>query len=201
MKDIIGVSLYNGETYSESSRVVLGIAGRPERGFTEYQEKLFTLFNELGINWEYIGDCVRSYCNEDEDLYALYPDIYTMADFVLYPTGWEGFGNQLLEAFSAKLPVALFEYPVFKEDIAPKGFKVVSVGDSLSSSIDSKSLVEIPSDRINQAAQHIRTILTNAKKYHDITDHNFLLGKQNFSFEVLRTHLNKSLDWASSFSL
>jgi len=26
-----------------------------------------------------------------------------MIDFVLYPSGWEGFGNQLLEAFAAGL--------------------------------------------------------------------------------------------------
>jgi glycosyltransferase involved in cell wall biosynthesis len=200
MKDMVGVNLYNGAVYSESSRVILVIAGRPERGFNEYQEILFAFFNKLAIEWVYIGDCVRSFCSEDEGLFALYPDIYTMADFVLYPTGWEGFGNQLLEAFAAKLPVALFEYPVFKEDIAPKGVKIVSLGDYLSSSVDAKGLVEIPSDRLTQAAQQIKVILTSAEKYTSITGHNFLVGKQNFSFEILQTHLRKSLDWAGSYA-
>ena len=53
------------------------------------------------------------------------------ADFVIYPTRWEGFGNQLIEAFAARLPTIVFEYPVYKEDIGPKGFRVVSLADKI----------------------------------------------------------------------
>jgi glycosyltransferase involved in cell wall biosynthesis len=48
-------------------------------------------------------------------------------DLVVYPTGWEGFGNQLIEAFAAGLPSIVFEYPVYREDIGPKGFEIVSL--------------------------------------------------------------------------
>jgi len=85
-QEMIGKRLYHGEVFSDRSRVVLVLAGRPERAFIDYQKKLFKLFDTLKITWIYEGDDVRPYRSEDEGLYALYPDSYAMADFVLYPT-------------------------------------------------------------------------------------------------------------------
>jgi len=121
-----------------------------------------------------------------------------MADFVLYPTGWEGFGNQLLEAFAANLPVAVFEYPVFREDIAPKGVDVVSLGDTILESRDSKELVQIPVEILNRAAREMVVILTTPEKFRSITAHNYMVGKRYFRFEVLRSHLLDAIDWANS---
>ncbi|MCK4963963.1 MAG: hypothetical protein KAS54_02700, partial [Dehalococcoidia bacterium] len=163
-QEMIGKRLYHGEVFSDRSRVVLVLAGRPERAFIDYQKKLFKLFDTLKIVWRYAGDDVRPYRSEDEGLYALYPDLYAMADFVLYLTGWEGFGNQLLEALAAELPVAVFEYPVFKEDIAPKGVSVVSLGDTLLSERDNMGLVEIPLEVLTRAAREMTTILTSPEK-------------------------------------
>jgi len=110
-QEMIGKRLYHGEVFSNKSRVVLVLAGRPERAFIDYQRKLFELFDRLDIVWVYTGDDVRPNRSKDEGLYSLYPDWYAIADFVLYTTGWEGFGNQLLEAFAVELPVVVFEYP------------------------------------------------------------------------------------------
>ena len=57
-------------------------------------------------------------------------DAYVFADFVTYPSWWEGWGNQLLEAVRAKLPVALFEYPVIWPT-SRTGFRVISFGDQI----------------------------------------------------------------------
>ena len=57
-------------------------------------------------------------------IYSLW-DTYVFADFVTYPSLWEGWGNQLLEAIRAKLPIMLFEYPVYKVDIKDKGLSGV----------------------------------------------------------------------------
>ena len=199
-QEMIGKRLYHGEVFSDKSRVVLVLAGRPERAFIDYQKKLFKLFDTLKIVWRYAGDDVRPYRSEDEGLYALYPDLYAMADFVLYLTGWEGFGNQLLEALAAELPVAVFEYPVFKEDIAPKGVSVVSLGDTLLSERDNMGLVEIPLEVLTRAAREMTTILTSPEKLQSITDHNTMVGKRYFSFDVLRDHLNDAMHWARSFN-
>lgn len=195
-RDMVGKKLYNGEVFSDLSQVVLILAGRPERAFIDYQKKVFDLFDTLKIDWKYVGGDVRPYRSEDEGLYALYPHFYTMADFVLYPTGWEGFGNQLLEAFAAGLPVAVFEYPVFKEDIAPKGVRVVSLGDKLIPESDSWELVHIPAKELTRAACEIISILTYPEKLRGITDHNTMVGKMHFGFDVLRVHLDEALTWA-----
>jgi len=195
-QEMVGRKLYRGEVFSEESRVVLVLAGRPERAFADYRERLFELFDALRIVWMYVGNEVRPIRSEEEGLYALYPDMYTMADFVLYPTGWEGFGNQLLEAFAAGLPVVVFEYPVFKEDIAPKGVRVVSLGDTILEERDSAGLVQLPAEVLARTVHEMIAILTTPEVYRSITAHNIMVGKKYFSFDVLRTHLRDAIDWA-----
>jgi glycosyltransferase involved in cell wall biosynthesis len=197
-QEMIGKRLYHGEVFSEQGRVVLVLAGRPERAFIEYQKKLFELFNRLNIIWVYAGDDVRPNRSEDEGLYSLYPDWYAIADFVLYTTGWEGFGNQLLEAFAAELPVVVFEYPVFKEDIAPKGVEVISLGDTLLSESDSMGLVQISPEALNRAAHRIMALLTNPEEWSRVTSNNIKVCKKYFSYDVLRAHLDDAIEWARS---
>lgn len=194
--ELVGKRLYHGEVFSERSQIVLVLAGRPERDFSDYRDSLFALFDTLKILWKYVGNDVRPRRSEDEGLYALYPDMYAMADFVFYPTGWEGFGNQLLEAFAAGLPVALFEYPVFKEDIAPKAVKVVSLGDTTLKDRDSQGLVRLPADTLTQAAHEVIDILANPERLRSITAHNHAVGREYFSFDVLRAHLCEAVYWA-----
>jgi hypothetical protein len=198
-KDIAGKKLYDGRIFSEENRLILLLAGRPERTFADYQKKLFELFDTLGITWLYVGNDVSPLRSETEGLFALFPDMYTVADYVLYPTGWEGFGNQLLETFAAELPVGVFEYPVFKEDIALKGVKVVSLGDTILEERDTSGLVQLPAEIFNRAAGEMINILTSPEKYRDIITHNAAVGKKNFSFDVLRAHLHDVIDWGGSF--
>jgi glycosyltransferase involved in cell wall biosynthesis len=126
--------------------------------------------------------------------------MYAMADFVLYPSGWEGFGNQLLEAFAAGLPVVVFEYPVFKEDIAPKDVRVISLGDTVLEERDPAGLVRVPVEVLTQAARKMMTILTDEWERKNITNHNIAIGKRYFSFDVLRSHLSEAVGWASALT-
>jgi glycosyltransferase involved in cell wall biosynthesis len=185
--------------FSEENRVVLVLAGRPELAFNNYREMLFRLFDDLGIAWLYVGSDVRSITSEAEGFYALFPDMYSIADFVMFPTGWEGFGNQLLEAFAAGLPTVVFEYPVFKEDIAPKGVKVVSLSDTILEDSDYEGLVQLPGEVLHQAANEMLDILTTSEVYRSIIEQNKIAGKKYFGFDVLRAHLSDSINWANSF--
>ncbi len=195
--EAVGKTLYHGLDFPETGRVILVLAGRPERGFVEYQESLFGLLDELGIAWQYVGNDVRPYRSEEDGIYALFPDMYAIADFVLYPSGWEGFGNQLLEAVAAGLPVAAFEYPVFKEDIAPKGVRVVSLGDTILPERDDSGLVRVPDGVLEGAAERIASILTDAEEYAGLVGHNAAVGREYFGFDVLRAHLRDALAWAA----
>ncbi|MGB2958887.1 MAG: hypothetical protein WBD30_08360, partial [Bacteroidota bacterium] len=95
------------------------------------------------------------------------------------------------------VPTAVFEYPVFKEDIGPKEPKVVSLGDLVITRPD--GLVELPTLVLKRAVYEILEILANAEEYREIADQNIEVGKEHFGFDVLRAHLTKSLDWAKSF--
>ena len=191
-----GRTLYNGETFGPESRIVLVLAGRGERGFAAYQSKLFALFDSLKLDWKYVGDTVLPVRSPEQGYYALYPDMYAMADFVLYPSGWEGFGNQLLEAFAAGLPAVVFEYPVFQEDIGPKGVKVISLGDQLLPPSDD-GLVRIADEITNRAADQMLPLLTDSAARQAVTTHNIELGQRHFDFTVLRAHLAEGIEWAS----
>jgi glycosyltransferase involved in cell wall biosynthesis len=194
--ELIGKTLYNGQIFTDKSRIMLVLAGRPERDFLEYQNNLFQLFDALKINWRYVGNDVTPYTSDDGMFNALYPDMHTIADFVLYPTGWEGFGNQLLEAFASNLPVVVFEYPVFKEDIAPKGVKVVSLGGTILKERDVRGCSQLPARVLKEAVYEMKRILTDAPMYKNITINNIEVGKSNFSFEQLRAHLKDAIEWA-----
>ncbi len=198
--DLAGSPLYNGETFTEDGRVVLVLAGRRERAFGAYDAGLFALLKELRVDWMYVGDEVLPVRAVEEGFYALYPDMYAMADVVLYPSRWEGFGNQLLEAFAAGLPAVVFEYPVFKEDIAPKGARVISLGDSVLEEADAAGLVRISREVLNEAAQKVIAVLTDARERKEMTEHNIAVGRQHFGFDVLRSHLSEAVRWASALN-
>ena len=53
--------------------------------------------------------------------YSLW-DIYPHADFITYPSLYEGFGNAFLEAIYFKKPLLVNRYSTFIKDIEPKGF-------------------------------------------------------------------------------
>ena len=122
--------LFDGRHFNDQSRIVLVLAGyaRDDMSGT-YLPKLKEKAARDGVDMIHIEDMVHhERQNENgKKTYSLW-DTYVFADFVTYPSLWEGWGNQLLEAFRARLPVMLFEYPVYTADIGPKGFQVVSLG-------------------------------------------------------------------------
>jgi len=197
--DLAGKALYNGEVFAEENRIILVLAGRPERAFVKYKEAVFSLIDSLKVDWMYVGDEVFPLRMAREGFYSLY-DMYAMADIVLYPSGWEGFGNQLLETFAAGLPAVVFEYPVYKEDIGPKGVEVISLGDSVLEERDSAGLVRLPEEVSTQVVRQIMALLTDPGEYKRVTDNNVAVGKRYFDYEALRAHLSEGLRWASKIS-
>ncbi|MEJ2656216.1 MAG: glycosyltransferase family 4 protein, partial [Desulfobacterales bacterium] len=53
-------------------------------------------------------------------------DIYPHADFITYPSLYEGFGNAFLEAVYFKKPLLINRYSTFIRDIEPKGFNLIA---------------------------------------------------------------------------
>ena len=121
--------------------------------------------------------------NPNKKIFSLW-DSYVYADFVTYPSIWEGFGNQLLEAVFAKLPLVVYEYPVYKADLKSSGFNLVSLGDQIKGK-DKNGLLTIEQKKIKSAADKIIELLLDNKKRQQMVNHNYSIAKNNYSYDVL----------------
>ncbi|MGC9523392.1 MAG: glycosyltransferase [Anaerolineae bacterium] len=181
--------LYNGQPFEEDSRIVLVLAGYTRDDTTGYTAKLRQKITEAGIDAFSVADVVasRRQTQNLEKIYSLW-DTYVFADFVTYPSLWEGWGNQLLEALRAKVPIMLFEYPVYKADIKDKGFRVVSLG-SVVAGYDDRGLARVAPSVIEKAADQAVELLTDAELRQEVVDHNYALGQEHYSLTSLRDYL------------
>ena len=100
----------------------------------------------------------------------------------------EGWGNQFLEGVKAKLPVVVFEYPVYKADIKAKGFQVISLGDQVQM-FDQEGLARVEEEIIEKAADQGVDLLTDSAHRQKMVDHNYELAQKHYSLDALRGYL------------
>jgi glycosyltransferase involved in cell wall biosynthesis len=177
-----------GGTFGPKSRIVLLCSGIIETiGITgSYWAKLQAHAKRLHVDLRHIGDYVKHSRGQAEDggkVYALF-DTYTVADFVTYPSYWEGWGNQFIEAVFAKLPVMVFEYPVWGSDLARAKFDVVSLGDTITGR-DANGLVRVAPAKVAQAADEVAHVLSHPKRREKMVEHNFAMGRKHFGYDTL----------------
>lgn len=182
--------LYDGRPFEDDSRIVLVLAGYSEDPSERYLSLLKQKIKRTGIDALFIGDLVagRRQMRGGQKLYSLW-DTYVFADFVTYPSLWEGWGNQFLEALRARLPLMLFEYPVYQADIKNKGFRVVSLGSEIQGR-DDLGLVRVAPQIIEAAADQAVDLLTDAQLRQEVVEHNFQIARQYYSLEALRGYLS-----------
>lgn len=100
-------------------------------------------------------------------------DIYPHADFITYPSLYEGFGNAFLEAIYFKKPLLINRYAIFVKDIEPQGFDLVVMDGYLT-------------DR-NVAS--VRDILNSAARREQMVTHNYQIAARHYSYGILRERL------------
>jgi glycosyltransferase involved in cell wall biosynthesis len=158
----------------DKNKIVLLLSGYVEKRARTYLAKLKRYADSKQVNLKYLGN----HLHKEYELF----DIYPYADIITYPSQYEGFGNQLLEAFFAnKIPV-IFEYPVFKSDIMPLGFKYISLGDKIKFN-QKTGLVQIEKETIKTAAAQVSSYLNKPALYRKTVESNFKLAADNFSFK------------------
>lgn len=184
--------LYDGRQFTEDSQIVFVLAGYARDDVSgRYQPLLAQKAEHMGVKALFIEDLVdeRRDTRNGQKIYSLW-DTYVYADFVTYPSLWEGWGNQLLEAIRAKLPFLLFEYPVYEADLKDKGLRVVSLGNEIAGR-DEHGLVIISPEIIETAADQAVELLTDAGLRKETVDHNFKVGKKHFSMDALYIYLEQ----------
>lgn len=96
-------------------------------------------------------------------------DAYAPADLVTYPSDLEGFGNAFLEAVYFRRPLVMCVYDVYRADIRPKGFRVIEFEDYIS----------------GETVRRTRDLLQNPAVAEEMTEHNYAVARQHYSFAVL----------------
>lgn len=114
-------------------------------------------------------------------IYSLW-DAYAHADFVTYPSLYEGFGNALLEAIYFRLPTLVNRYSVYTADIAPLGF----------------DLIEIEGSITEETVEQVIEVMTDPTRRRYMVECNYEIARRHFSYETVTPVLEELLGRCTS---
>jgi glycosyltransferase involved in cell wall biosynthesis len=100
-------------------------------------------------------------------------DVYPHADFITYPSLYEGFGNAFLEAVYFKKPLLINRYAIFVKDIEPKGFDLVVMDGFLT----------------KRNIADVKHILESPERRAQMIEHNYAIAAKYYSYALLRRWL------------
>jgi glycosyltransferase involved in cell wall biosynthesis len=146
-----------------------------DEGF-EYAEWIKHLAQERGVDLRLAKSRISSPWNGNGNKsngYCLW-NVYNHADFVCYPSLYEGFGNAFLEAIYFKKPLIINRYSIFVKDIEPKGFDLVSFDGYLT----------------NDTVKAVKEILESPQRREKMVNSNYEIAKQHYSYAALIKQLN-----------
>ena len=109
--------------------IKLVITHSAEYNSRDYLEKILSLAEKNKVDLVHLPSLFepqRQIGREGQKIYSLW-DAYIYADFVTYPSLYEGFGNALLETIFFRKPFLINRYPVYRDDIEPYGMKAVTI--------------------------------------------------------------------------
>ena len=107
-------------------------------------------------------------------VYSLW-DAYIHADFVTYPSLYEGFGNALLETLYFHKPMLVNRYPVYVNDIEPLGLDMITIDGEIT----------------DETVEQVRSLLMERERASAMAARNAQLAQEFFSYEVLQKHLGE----------
>ena len=134
----------------------------------EYGRFLRREADRLGVDLRFVPAAADA---ADEPGKPLLADAYAAADLVCYPSRYEGFGNALLEAFFHRCPVLVNRYPVYARDIAPTGVRCIEIEDG---------------ELTGEAIKHAAAWLEDPRRYRDSVEINYRIGRECFSYALIR---------------
>ncbi|MCK5671887.1 MAG: glycosyltransferase family 4 protein [Spirochaetales bacterium] len=164
------ISLYQGDEMDDS-----------------YIDQIKYLADRESVDLHLISERVASIRMVNDEGQRIYTsrDVLVNADIVTYLPKWEGFGNAYLESISCRVPVVISTYLVYKTDIKGAGFDNIEIRDDYTE----EGLLNIPESVLDE----IHIILNNSDKKQEMVNSNFKIGREEFSFNILKLKLNELL--------
>ena len=162
------------ELKNDSNKLVISHEAGDE-GF-EYAEWLKEYACEHGVNLRLVSIHIADPWNGNgrkRGKYSLW-DVYPYADFITYPSLYEGFGNAFLEAIYFKKPMLINRYANFVRDIEPLGFDLAVMDGFLS----------------KKTVQNVINILESSQRRKKMVNSNYTIAAQHYSYSVLRNQLS-----------
>jgi glycosyltransferase involved in cell wall biosynthesis len=155
-----------------------------DEGF-EYADWLRQEASSSGVDLRFVETKIAGPFNdaEERENCASLWDIYPHADFITYPSLYEGFGNAFLEAVYFKKPILINRYSIFVRDIEPKGFDLIAMDGFLT----------------RRTVEKVREVLDSPQRRQQMVESNYATALRHYSFATLRRWLNTLL--ANSFGI
>lgn len=146
-----------------------------DEGF-EYAEWLKDYACEHGVDLRLVATRIADPWTANQNAGARYSlwDVYPHADFITYPSLYEGFGNAFLEAVYFQKPILINRYSIFIRDIEPLGFDLAVMDGFVS----------------KKTVQQVREILDLTERRRQMVAHNYQVAARHYSYAVLRNRLN-----------
>ncbi len=144
----------------------------------EYLAELQALAKRWQVPLYYAATYFQAHPGDKKGAFSLW-DAYVHADFVTYPSLYEGFGNALLEAVYFRLPVMVNRYQVFVQDIAPLGF----------------DFIEIDGRVTEETVEQVVEVLRDPVRRRRMVERNYQLAREHFSFESVTPVLARLLEF------
>ena len=145
----------------------------------EYAEWLKEYACEHGVDLRLVSIRIADPWSENGNngsQYSLW-DVYPYADFITYPSLYEGFGNAFLEAIYFKKPILINRYSTFVRDIEPLGFDLAVMDGFLS----------------KKTVQNVIDILESSKRKNKMVRGNYAIASRHYSYSVLRNQITAIL--------
>jgi glycosyltransferase involved in cell wall biosynthesis len=160
--------------------IKLLITHKAEYDTQNYLSELMQLANHKHVDMLYLPEKfepTRRIIAGNHKIYSLW-DAYVHANFVTYPSLYEGFGNALLETIYFKKPFLVNRYKIFKDDIEPTGIKAVKIDGEIT----------------NKAVSAVRRLLQNRKMVDKYVKINTKVGKKYFSYQTAQECLQRLIN-------
>ncbi len=145
---------------------------------SDYYHRTMDYARLLGVDVIVRPDLIGAERGTGEDgqkRYSLW-DCYLAADFVTYPSTYEGFGNAFLEAIWFRKPILVNRYSIFQQDIEPVDFDVVIMDGYVTPDI----------------VEAVEALLDSPAAAEMMTLKNYELGRRFFSYDILERRLRQT---------